>query len=202
MRRIGLAVALTLGLTLAPLAGEAQQQGRVYRIGFLAATPQPHLSEAFSLGLRDLGWIEGQNITIEYRDAGGRLERLPDLAAQLVRLNVDLIVAQAGPETDAAKRATESIPIVFLIHGDPVGVGHVASLARPGGNVTGTGGFFPDLAAKRLELLKQTLPSLTRVAVLWNSANPIKHLDWKAIQEAGHALDLSFQSWEVKSGGD
>src|SRR5262245_38566145 len=146
--------------------------------------------------------IEGRNIAVERRDAAGHTERLPDLAAQLVRLNLDLIVAQAGPETDAAKRATNSIPIVFLIHGDPVGIGHVASLARPGGNVTGTGGFFPDLAAKRLELLKQTLPRLTRVAVLWNGGNPIKHLDWKAVQEAGRALALTLQSWEVKSVGD
>ena len=113
MRWIGLAVVLILGLILALLAGEAQRAGKVWRIGFLAATPQPYLSKAFSLGLRDLGWIEGQNITIEYRHAGGRLERLPDLAAQLVRLNVDLIVAQDGPETDAAKRATQSIPIAL-----------------------------------------------------------------------------------------
>jgi len=179
---------------------DGQPAGRVYRVGFLAATPAPHLSAAFRQGLRDLGWIEGQNITIEYRDAEGRAERLPDLAAQLVSLNVDLIVAQAGPESAAVKQATKSIPIVFLIHGDPVGVGLVASLAKPGGNITGTGGFFPELAAKRLELLKQAVPGLSRAAVLWNAANPIKHLDWKAIQAAARPLALTLQSHEVRSG--
>jgi putative tryptophan/tyrosine transport system substrate-binding protein len=201
MRLIGFVI-LALSLVLAPLAAKGQPPTRVYRIGFLAATHAPHLSEAFRQGLRDLGWIEGQNITIEYRDAGGRLERLPDLAAQLVSLNVDLIVAQAGPETAAAKQATTTIPIVFLVHGDPVGGGHVASLAKPGGNVTGTGGFFPELAAKRLELLKQTVRGLSRVAVLWNAANPIKHLDWKATLAAGQALALTIQSRELRSEDD
>jgi ABC-type uncharacterized transport system substrate-binding protein len=202
LRLIGLAVVLAVSLILVPLTAGAQQAGARHRIGFLAATPQPHLSKAFLQGLRDLGWIEGQNITIEYRDAGGRLERLPDLAAQLVSLNVDLIVAQAAPETAAAKQATRTIPIVFLIHGDPVGGGDVTSLAKPGGNVTGTGGFFPELAAKRLELLKQTVRSLSRVAVLWNAANPIKHLDWKATQAAGQALALTLQSHELRSEDD
>jgi putative ABC transport system substrate-binding protein len=180
----------------------AQGQTRADRIGYLAATPQPHLSEAFRRGLGDLGWIEGKNIIIEYRDAGGRIERLPQLAAQLVSLNVDLIVAQAGPETAAAKQATKTIPIVFLVHGDPVGGGHVVSLAKPGGNVTGTGGFFPELTAKRLELLKQTVRGLSRVAVLWNAANPIKHLDWKATQAAGQTLALTIQSLKLRSEDD
>jgi putative tryptophan/tyrosine transport system substrate-binding protein len=184
-----------------PLAVEAQQAGRVYRIGFLAATPSPYL-EVFRHDLRDLGWIEGQNITIEYLDGAGRIERLPDLADKLVRRNVDLIVAAAGPETAAAKQATKTIPIVFLIHGDPVGSGDVASLPKPGGNVTGTGGFYPELAAKRLELLQQTVRGLSRVAVLWNAANPIKHLDWKATQAAGQALALTLQSHELRSVDD
>jgi len=149
------------GLFAAPLAAEGQQAGRAYKIGMLSATPAPKRAEAFERALGDLGWIEGRNIIIERRDAAGQIERLPDLAAQLVRLNVDLIVAQAGPETAAAKQATESIPIVFLGHGDPLGAGHVASLAKPGGNITGTGGFFPELAAKRLELLKETFPGLS-----------------------------------------
>lgn len=198
----GLLFLLAAAILLPPPAAQAQPPRRGYRIGLLAATPAPHLSEAFRQGLRDLGWIEGQNIIIEYRDAGGRIERLPDLAAQLVSLGVDLIVAQAGPETAAAKQATKTIPIVFLVHGDPVGGGHVASLAKPGGNVTGTGGFFPELAAKRLELLKQTVQGLSRVAVLWNAANPIKHLDWKATQAAGQSLALTIQSRELRSEDD
>ena len=193
---------LVASILAPPPVAQGQPPRRVFRIGFLAATPAPHLVEAFRQGLRDLGWIEGQNIAIEYRDAEGQFERLPDLAAQLVGLNVDLLVAQAGPETAAAKQATKTIPIVFLIHGDPVGAGQVTSLANPGGNVTGTGGFFAELAAKRLELLKETLPRLSNVAVLWNVTVPHKHLDWKATQAASRSLALILKSHELRSGDD
>jgi putative ABC transport system substrate-binding protein len=190
------------GVLAAPLAAEAQPAGRVYRLGILASTPTPHLQEAFRQGLRDLGWIESQNITVEYRYSEARFERLPDLMAQLIRSKVDVIVAWDGLAAGAAKQATKSIPIVVLIHGDPVGSGHVASLAKPGGNLTGLGGFFPVLAAKRLELIKQAIPGLARVAVLWHPANPVKQLDWKATQAAALALALTIQSREVRSSED
>ena len=181
---------------------EAQNTGKVRRIGVLASTPTPHLAEAFQQGLRDLGWVDGRNITLEYRYWQARPESLVDAAAQLVRLNVDVIATWDGFGTDAARKATASIPIVFLIHGDPVGVGHVASLARPGGNVTGTGGFFPALSEKRLELLREAVPALSRVAVLWNTANPVKVLEWKTAQAAGRSLSLNLESREVRGPDD
>ena len=123
----------------APLAAGAQQAGKVYRIGFLWDTPAvwPHALEAFRQGLRDLGWVEGKNIVVEYRWAEGRFDRLPGLVEELVRLKVDVIVAPTSIYAGAAKRATSTIPIVFASHADPIGTGHVASLARPGGNITG-----------------------------------------------------------------
>src|SRR5438477_11669129 len=138
MRVIGLFLAL--GLVLAPLAAEAQQAAKVPRIGWLAVNRAPnlHLSEAFRQGLRDLGYVEGRNVVIEYRDAEGKFERFPALAAELVALKVDVIVTGATPPTLAAKQATKTIPIVFIGTADPVGSGLVTSLARPGGNVTGS----------------------------------------------------------------
>jgi putative tryptophan/tyrosine transport system substrate-binding protein len=158
MRLIGLAVVLTLSLTLAPLA-EAQP-AKVARIGFLAptsASSNPERVEALWAGLRDLGYVEGKNIVIEFRWAEGKFDRLPDLAAELVRLKVDVIVTAGSPGIRAAKNATTTIPIVMATSGDPVGFGFVASLARPGGNITGSSIFAPELSAKRLELLKETL---------------------------------------------
>jgi putative ABC transport system substrate-binding protein len=138
MRLIGLAVILTLGLTLAPLAAGAQQNAKVYRLGFLwGPAPVGAMTAAFEQGLRDLGWLNGLNITIEHRSAEGKLERLPALAAELVSLRVDLIVADSAPATSAAKYVTRSTPIVFVVHGDPVAAGDVQSLSRPGGNITG-----------------------------------------------------------------
>lgn len=163
---------LALGLLLAGLFGqavEAEQAGRIARIGFLATNlgANPHLPEAFRRGLRDLGYVEGRNVLIEYRDAEGRLDRLPALAAELVALKVDVVVAPNTPAALAAKQATRTIPIVFVGVGEPVTSGLVATLARPGGNVTGLSVVSPELVGKWLELLKQVVPGVGRVAALW-----------------------------------
>jgi putative ABC transport system substrate-binding protein len=160
---------LTGGLLAAPLAAEAQQAAKVPRIGYLAGylAATPHLPEAFGQGLRDLGYVEGRNLVIETRDAEGKLERLPALAAELVALKVDVIVAGGTPQALAAKQATRTIPIVFASSPDPVESGLITSLARPGGNVTGLSFLAPELVGKRLEHLKQAVPGVSRVAVLW-----------------------------------
>jgi len=157
-------------LLAAPLAAETQQADKVARIGYLGTRRgvSPHLPEAFRQGLRDLGYVEGRNVVIEYRNSEGKNERLPALAAELVALKVDVILAAATPHALAAKQATRTIPIVFAATGDAVADGLVASLARPGGNITGLSFFTPELVGKRLELLKQTVPGVSRVAVLWN----------------------------------
>jgi len=163
-------------LLVAPCSSvEAQQQGRVFRVGFLdnsTAAGSAVLVEAFRQGLSNLGWVEGKNIVIEYRFAEQKAERLPELAAQLVHLKVDLIVATAPPSAAAAKKATTNIPIVIGA-GDPVGLGLVASLARPGGNLTGLSSLAPELITKRLEILKDAVPKLTRVGVLWWSGGRV-----------------------------
>jgi len=154
---------------------EAQQPAKIPRIGYLSAASRstsPARIEAFRQGLRDLGYVEGKNIVIEYRFAEGKLDRLPALVAELVRLKVDLIVTTASRETRASKGATNTIPIVMTTEGDPVGTGFVASLARPGGNITGLSTLTAELSGKRLELLKEILPNLSRVAVLGSSTNP------------------------------
>jgi putative tryptophan/tyrosine transport system substrate-binding protein len=158
-------------LLAAPLAAEAQQAAKIARIGYLAPNlaTSPHLREAFRQGLRDLGYVEGRNLVIEYRDAEGKRERLPALAAELVALKVDVIVTEGGNTVVplAAKQATRTLPIVFASAADPVGSGLVTSLARPGGNVTGLSGLSTELVGKRLELLTQAAPGVGQVAVLW-----------------------------------
>jgi putative ABC transport system substrate-binding protein len=153
------------------LTAEAQQAAKIARIGYLSPylATSPHLREAFRQGLRDLGYVEGRNLVIEYRDAEGKVERLPALAAELVALKVDVIVTEAGSTVVplAAKQATRTIPIVFASAADPVGRGLVTSLARPGGNVTGLASLNAELVGKRLELLTQAVPGLGQVAVLW-----------------------------------
>jgi putative ABC transport system substrate-binding protein len=158
------------GLLAAPFAAEAQQAAKVARIGYLAGNLAafPHLPEAFRQGLRDLGYVEGRNVVIEYRDAEGKYDRLPALAAELVALKVDVILAGGTPQALAAKQATGTIPIVFAGVSDPVTSGLVASLARPGGNVTGLATLVPELVGKCLEQLKQAVPGVSRVAVLWH----------------------------------
>src|SRR3977135_2247268 len=164
------------GLLASPLAATAQQTGKVYRIGYLSggSSTLTHLIDAFRQGLRELGWVEGQNIVIDYRFAEGRYDRLPDLAAELVRLKVDVIVASPSPPAAAAKNATGTIPIVMIGAGaDPVGQGLITSLARPGGNVTGLSySVGQEIFGKQLALLKEAVPNVRRVAVLWNPAVP------------------------------
>jgi ABC-type uncharacterized transport system substrate-binding protein len=163
MRLIGLAVILSL--ILAPLVGEAQQSANIARIGWLGnnLAALPHVHEAFRQGLRDLGYVEGRNVVIEYRDADGKLERFPGLAAELVALKVDVIVTGNTPAALAAKQATRTIPIVFAGTADPVTSGLVSGLARPGGNVTGLSSLTPELVGKCLEHLNQAVPGVSRV---------------------------------------
>jgi len=195
------------GLLAAPLAAGAQPAGKVYRIGYISNSPpntpeSSRLHEAFRQGLRERGWVEGRNAVIEWRFAEGRMERFPDLAADLVRLKVDLIVTTGGPAARAAKQATTTIPIVAVAVSDPVGQGFVASLARPGGNVTGLATLFPELAVKRLGLLKEILPGVSRVAVLWNAANPGNVIILRGVQAAARTLGVTLQSREVRGPDD
>jgi len=204
-RRVGLVVVLTLSILSAPLSSDGQQGGKVPRIGFLGgASPSAaaHLVDAFRQGLRDLGYVEGQNIAIEYRFAEGKAERLPDLAAELVRLRVDVIVAPNPTGALAAKNATTTIPIVMAIAGDPVGLGLVASLARPGGNITGMSNVAVELAPKQLQLLKQAVPKVSRVAVLWNPANKANALSLRELEVAARSLGVQLQPLEARSPDD
>jgi putative ABC transport system substrate-binding protein len=186
----------------APLAAGAQAPAKVRRIGLLSSFSPSDTAlwyQAFRLGLRNLGWVEGKNISTEYRNTEGRSDRLPDLAADLVRLKVDVIVTSATADALAAQRATRAIPIVMASAGDPVASGLVESLARPGGNITGMSQMSPQLAGKRLELLKEMVPRLSRVAVLWNPQGPASTLNWKEIQLPARQLGLQLHSLEVRS---
>ena len=198
---------LTGGLLAAPLAVEAQPAGKVPRIGFLVASSASdsayaRLIEAFRQGLRDLGYVEGRNIVIEYRYADEKYERLPTLAAELVRLKVDVIVSHGTPGPLAAKQATSTIPIVMTSAGNPVGSGLVSSLARPGGNITGLSLMVPELGGKRLQLLKEILPGLSRVAVLWNAANPYASLVAREMEATAKTLGVQLQSLVVRGSDD
>src|SRR5262245_63104465 len=197
---VGLATCAVL-LALSFPAG-AQHPGKIPRIGFLGAASAsgyaPQL-EAFRRGLRDLGYVEGKNIILEYRWAEGTYDRLPVLAAELVRLKPDLVLTHGTAGTRAAKRATTTIPIVMAVSGDAVATGLVASLAHPGGNITGSSFFNPELAAKRLELLKEVVPALTRVAVLMNPGNPVNEVSLQAMERTARSLGLELQ--QVNVGG-
>jgi ABC-type uncharacterized transport system substrate-binding protein len=209
MRLIGLAVMLTLALRLvAPLAADAQRATKVSRLGYLsplsAANPYPP-SEAFWQGLRDLGWIEGKNIAIEWRFAEGKAQRLPDLAAELVRLRVDLIFAETTPAARAAMQATATIPIVFSPVADPIGSGLVANLARPGGNITGSSFLGAELTRKRLELFKEAVPTMTRVGVLSHPGVPTEATRKSMLEEmeaAARALSVQLQRFEAQGPND
>jgi putative tryptophan/tyrosine transport system substrate-binding protein len=201
MRKIAF-ISLTLGTLLFALClpANSQQPKKVPRIGILAAQSPSSSSyrvEAFRKGLIELGYTEGKNIALEYRYADGRLERLPDLAAELVRLKVDIILALGTPAARAAKQATTTISIV-MTGGDPVRAGIVASLARPGENVTGLSDATVDVSTKRLELLKEVVPKLSRVAILWNPLNPTNLLQLKDTQAAAPALGMTVYAVEVK----
>jgi putative ABC transport system substrate-binding protein len=194
LRRV-LTIVLTTGLLAAPLA-VAQQAVKIPRIGLLgAASASGYASqlEAFRQGLRALGWVEGQNIAIEYRWAEGRYDRLADLAAELVRLKVDVILTHGTPGTQAAKRATTTIPIVVVVAGDAVATGLVKSLARPGGNVTGSSFFLPELSAKRLELLREVLPEASRIGVLLNAGNAVHGLVRRGLDSGARAMKVELQ---------
>jgi putative ABC transport system substrate-binding protein len=184
-----------------PLAARAQQPGKLPTIGFLAPTT-PSLDSrrvgAFVQRLRELGWIEGRNVTIEYRWAEGRTERLAEFAAEFVRLKVDVIVTSATPPVVAAKQATSVIPIVFAAVGDPVGTGLVTSLARPGGNVTGLSIQATDLAGKRLELLHEVVPGLRRLAIMANSGASPAVLEMAEVQTTARALGLEVVASEIR----
>jgi putative tryptophan/tyrosine transport system substrate-binding protein len=191
VRRI---VLLAFVILMAPLAAHTQQPAKIPRIGYLGLPAGPTQTlEAFQQGLRDLGWIEGQTIAIEYRWAAGQVDRLPALAAELVRLRVDLIVASATPAVQAAKDATQSIPIVMTASADPVGTGFVASLPRPGGNITGMSSRNPELAGKRFELLRALLPPLSRVAFLAYGGDPAHRLFLQEAQDAAARLGIQVQ---------
>jgi putative ABC transport system substrate-binding protein len=194
-------ITLLGGAVAWPLGVGAQQAGKVYRVGFLWDSPAvwPHALEGFRRELRDLGWVEGQNIAVEYRWVEGRVDRLPDLASELVRLKVDVIVAPTSIYAEAAKRATSTIPIVFASHADPIGSSHVASLARPGGNLTGFTVMMSDTAAKSLELFKEVLPGLSRVAVIWDPATPSHGPGLKAVEVMSQALGVRLQTVAVRS---
>jgi putative tryptophan/tyrosine transport system substrate-binding protein len=195
------------GLLAAPLAAEAQQAAKIARIGYLAGNlaAAPRLEEALRQGLRDLGYVEGRNLVIEYRDAEGKVDRLPALAAELVALKVDVIVAPNTPQALAAKRATRTLPIVFCFVADPVASGLVTSLARPGGNVTGLSSLTPELVGKRLELLKQAVPGVSRVAVLWQPGFQGERTEkdmLKGADVAARALGVRLQFVEAQGPAD
>jgi len=200
MRLIGLAVILAVALALAPLAAEAQPpSGRTVRIGYLSVRSGPSdLDQAFQQALRELSYVEGQNTAIEYRYADFKPDRASALAAELVRLKVDVIVSVGGPiPAKAAKRATQTIPIVFIV-GDPVGAGLVTSLRRPGGNLTGVDNFTGELNVKRLELLKGAVPRVSRVAVLANPTNPETARRLKELEGAAQALRVNLHVLEAR----
>src|SRR2546426_5303027 len=203
MKRRTFIAMLTGGIVAAPFASEARQAAKIARIGYLAANlaANRQLHEAFRQGLRDLGYVQDRNVVIEYRDAEGKLEQLPALAAELIALKVDVIVAPVTLAAQAAKQATKTIPIVFTVAADPITDGLVTSLARPGGNVTGLSFFAPELVGKCLELLKQSVPAVSRVAVLWHPGGQGERTDkdiLKKAEVAARTLGVQLQFVEAR----
>ena len=198
-------IALLGGAAAWPLGTHAQTPRKLAQIGYLSAgisTVRPNPREAFLQGLRELGYVEGQTFTLVERYADGQQERLPELAVELVRLEVDVLVATTSGAVKAAMIATRTIPIVMAGGGDPVGLGLVASLARPGGNVTGPSMMTTEIIAKRMQLLKEVVPGLARVAVLANSVNPIHALFWRETEPAARELGLELQRVEARAPED
>jgi putative tryptophan/tyrosine transport system substrate-binding protein len=186
------------------LPAEAQTPVKIYRIGVLADTPfrdpqYQSASDAFLAGLSEFGYVEGQNIQFEWRNSGGHAEQYPELAAELVSVKVDLIMVSTTPAALAARVATNTIPIFFIGAHDPVGAGLATSLARPGGNVTGLATLFPELSTKRLELLKQLVPRMSHVAVLWNGANPANVLALRQTEDAARQLGIALRLHDVRT---
>jgi putative ABC transport system substrate-binding protein len=191
------------GFLAAPLVARAQQAGKIYRLGILEPVPAAQNAanlDALRKGLRDLGYVEGRNLIIEYRSADGRAERFPDLASELVRANVDLIVTRGTPAARAAKNATQTIPTVMATMGDPRAI--VASFAHPGGNITGVTTFSTELTAKRIELLKELVPNLSRVALLHNMGNPAAPPGWEETKTAVRSLGIQAELLDVRSQTD
>jgi len=206
LKTLGLIVTLALGILAGTLTAEtrAQQPARVHQIGYLISGSPAFWAnrvEALRIGLRDLGYVEGKNIAIAFRSAE-TAERLPEVTADLVRLNVDVIFATSSTEVEAARRATKTIPIVFATHADPVGVGHVASLARPGGNITGLSMLLTELAAKELEIMKQALPHMTRVGVLLTSTAPSHRPASHSVAAAAQQLGVQVLTVPVRTPED
>ena len=189
-------VAVAGGLLAAPLVVDAQPAAKVYRIGMLERT-SPAINaanlDAFRRGLRDAGYVEGKNLVIEYRSAEGRDDRFPGLATELVRLKVDLIVTRGTPAALAAKNATQAIPVIITGLADPVGQGVVASLARPGGNITGVSAIVTEIYSKRVELLRELAPRVSRIAAILNMSNPSIPPAWKEIERAAQSLGIQAQ---------
>jgi putative ABC transport system substrate-binding protein len=198
-------VGIATDLAMLPLTSHAQTQGKVWRIGMLETRSQELNAtnlDAFRQGLRKLGYVEGRNLVIEYRSADGRAERFPDLAGELLRMKVDLIVASGTAASLAAKRLTQTVPVVMAYAGEPVEAGLVASLAHPGGNVTGLSGFTVHIEAKRLGLLRELLPSFVRIAALYSMNNPSGVQQWKEVETAARSLGVQAQLLDVRKPED
>ncbi len=198
-------ITLLGGAAAWPLPARAQQHGRVHRIGLLEMTPASSNAanfDALRKGLRELGYVEGQNLIFDYRSVDGRPERFPQLAAELVRLNVDLIVTRGTPAVMAAKNATGTIPVVMAASGEPVGTGIVAGLARPGGNITGLSAFTSELFLKRLELLREMVAGIRRIALMHNMENPLVPPQWEEFKTVAPSLGLEAQLLDVRKSED
>ena len=198
----GIGFIITLGILLGSLAAQAQQTGNVYRIGFLGnstAALEANLVGPFREGLRELGYVEGRNVLIEYRWAEGKYDRFPALIGELLALKVAVIVTAGTPATLAVKKATTSVPLVMTAVGDPVGTGIVPSLSHPGGNITGLTAISTEMDAKRLELLREVVPSVSYIALLWNAASPLQVLAEKQVQAAAQVLRMRVLSLGVKT---
>jgi putative ABC transport system substrate-binding protein len=199
-----LLIALGAGSFTISLASVAQQPGKVWRVGFLSARNRPASIDAddfgaFPKGMRELGYVEGKNLVIEWRFAEGKVERLPGLAAELVQLRVDVIVTQSTPATSAAQKATTTIPIVMSTVGDPIGSGFIKSLPRPGGNITGLANMIIELSPKHLEMLSSMVPKLSRVAVLLNPDNGSNPATLKTVQAAAQKLNIKILPFEART---
>jgi ABC-type uncharacterized transport system substrate-binding protein len=205
MHRRSFLVSVSAGVLAGPLAADAQESAKRHRIGLLIGSSERFVApyiEIFRQSLRALGYIEGANIFIDYRYADGNYDRLPLLAAELVRLKVDIVVTEGTPPTRAATQATTTIPIVMTVTGDPVAAGLVINLARPGGNLTGASFFFPEMAAKRLQLLRELIPALSRVTVVWNPRNAVHGPTVKAVEAAAKSLGIDVQHVKIQAPAD
>ena len=195
-----LVIVLGAGALAAPFGSFAQQQGKIWRVGYLTSSAgMGSVIQAIRQGLRDVGYVEGKNLVIEWRFADGKAERLPALAAELIGLPVDVIVTSGTPATSAARQATKTIPIVMVGTGDPISSGFIATLAKPGGNITGLTNMSVELGAKRLELLVATVPKITRIAVLLNASNPTRGPNFESVQVAGQRLRVPVLPFDVRT---